>query len=179
MPAEHPEITRPAQRALEMAPPTRISGPGGLLELLGALFHCMVGPPMAYIEIPLDWDEGSVARAVHFTYVTLGYTVGFTDLEYDKAEAALAQALWQDFKTAYLVMAGRGYSTPLLFWRLEPTVSEKYERGPDGKRLKVRCRVLIPGFDLTKLSGYHAEGTVIASVPEQQEVSGGNTTQAG
>jgi len=173
-------MTRPAQRALQQTP-TGFSGPGGLIELLGELFHCMVGPPMAYIEIPLDWDEGSVARAVRFTYVTLGYTTECTDLTYDKAEATLAQGLWADFKQAYLLAARHG-GQPLLFWRVEPILGQdRYE-----KRLKVRCRVAIPGVDLTRCVAYAAEGTglrfipeVLPSAPEQQEVSGGNTTQAG
>ena len=123
-----------------------------LVPLLRELFHCMVGPPRAYFELPGD-APNAITRVV---YMTLGYQMAIAGPNAAESDyAALVQRLWEDFKVVYLDFCRRGELQPLLFWRTEPLFRERY--GPRG--LEVYCRVAIPGVDLTKLSSYHAEGS--------------------
>src|ERR1700739_3568365 len=61
--ADRPELSQAAQRVLVLEP-TTIDRVGGLMELVGDLFHCMTGPPRAYFELP-------TAPVDHSTYFCL------------------------------------------------------------------------------------------------------------
>ncbi|HSV90895.1 MAG TPA: hypothetical protein VLH80_07330 [Nitrospiraceae bacterium] len=125
------------------------AGPPQTLDQLNAkiveLFHCMDGPPVAYFEIPIENGvvEGAVER---FTYVTLGWIT--SGERTPPNEAQLVKAMLEPFIAARRKLVGDAGNDevfkPLLFWRRRIAI---YEDGD--KQLKIQCRVVIPGVDLT------------------------------
>jgi hypothetical protein len=147
---DHPEMSPPAVEAFALTDPTTVED---LRVLVSMLFHCMRGPPRAYFEFPSDVIRGPEHLVTRVSYSTWGYT--------GPNQAAGCAALWGQFKVAYLQMAGHGYGyAPILFWRLSP----EFVASESGGRVKVRCRLAIPGVDLTKFEAYQAEGGLFSAV---------------
>ena len=122
MASDHPEMTPAAERALKQTPTHLVGADVSLVPLLRELFHCMVGPPRAYFELPGD-APNAITRVV---YMTLGYQMAIAGPNAAESDyAALVQRLWEDFKVVYLDFCRRGELQPLLFWRTEPLFRER------------------------------------------------------
>lgn len=128
-------------------------------QKIAELFHCMVGPPAAYFEIPLPSRapryDGS-AEVELFEYSTLSFRVH----ESQTARSALVSSMLEVFFDAYIQLRVRERDVrckPLLFWRRDPAFW--VDSVPDSPRSVVvlRCRVVIPGADLRQWA--LAEGT--------------------
>lgn len=109
-------------------------------QKIGELFHCMVGPPIAYFEIPLPYEPGG-QRAARFRYSTLRFRVAGGK----EKEEALVGAMLEAFVDARVqlrpMVCDTGYK-PLLFWRSQPRIDFRLGR--------IWCRVVIPGADLSR-----------------------------
>lgn len=144
----------------------------GLITCISSKFHCVMGLPMAYMEIPtFSHPEAPRIRGV---YTTLGYAMKSWRPD---AEPQLCESMWGDFQQYWdtYVATFHGSVTigredgikPLLFWRRLPNIEEMppQDAGPsfdangswvEGQATPVtilRARVWIPGVTIRTLQG--------------------------
>lgn len=112
------------------------------------LFHCMIGPPMAYFQIALEpsdpppHEQQEDPRFVRIVYVTLGAMA--KGKRKPETEARLVRALLETFLDARRQLLEREDCTALLYWR------EPISIGGNNSRTFIRCRVAIPGVTLKR-----------------------------
>jgi hypothetical protein len=121
------------------------------------MYHCMQGEPRAYMEIHTGDPRLEVVRGV---YVTLHYQARGRRSD---VEAQLVSTMWDVFVAARDEFIERNLDHPILFWRMMPHIEEDppVPDGVDGNgspvegrdywRTRLRCRVWIPGIDLSSL----------------------------
>lgn len=150
-----PDSSTPNPLLMEEVPQTLDE----MKQKIAELFHCMVGPPAAYFEIPLCSrcaTDGETPNVERLLYSTLSFKVG----ESQHARQALVGSMLEVFSDAYrqLRVSDRDVAhKPVLFWRREPAFW--VDSVPDSPRsvVALRCRVVIPGADLRQWA--LAEGT--------------------
>lgn len=114
---------------------------------LAMLAYQIDGPPMAYMEFPVDVerpdDRGihvvTERRLVRWEYVTL--RLG-SHLENPMASVELLTQFYKTIKNAVSQLEGTCH--PLIVWRQRPTFEEDIDQGVT----YLRCRLYIPGVKL-------------------------------
>ena len=156
--------------------PARPGPPCNTQEFLAALsskFHCMQGPPRAYIEIPTDlhfpWGGPSVWRGV-YTSLRLASWARRED-----CERQLFAKLWEitEAARAELIETYGEDVLPLVFWRTMPHIVEEPPTIPGEEvggsstphrefhRTHLFARLWIPGApEFAKLNSSHNQETV-------------------
>lgn len=115
-----------------------------LLEHLATLFHAWIGPPRAYVDVPLEpitttfCDDGT--DIIQPTVWRLVFTV--VGVEATGKREAVEADLVARFMVPFL--AARILGLELLIWRRPPALIVQ------GQTVRLECRVHIPGFDLTE-----------------------------
>lgn len=110
-----------------------------LVRQFDANFHCMVGPPRAYFEIPAD-GMGSVTRVVYQTFKIAAQR----DTPEDRDQ--LVDVMWKNYFLPVVEALKkrdpeRVPEDTVLFWRKLPAFEPM-----DNGGLALRMRLCIPGF---------------------------------
>lgn len=108
-----------------------------LMSWINAKFHCVMGPPRAYLEVPLD-NYSSVKE--RWTYVT--YKVQARGHRSD-VERELLRHFKGVLANSLEGLELRGFDLPLLLWRRIPTIEEA--RDAEGPVTSLYARLFIPG----------------------------------
>lgn len=111
-------------------------------------FHCMMGPPAAYFEVPIGeaslnvgLEEGKVERPfARFVYQTLRWGCKPEFGSPFEVTAALCAKMSESFDAA--LAAFEPDAKPLLFWRRTPELSAHQE----DQVFMLRCRLVVPGY---------------------------------
>lgn len=132
--------------------------PQSLYELkvaVGVLFHCMVGPPQAYFEIPIDNGHeyrGELLKTLtdrpfeRFVYVSVGWEEP-AEPRGQAVHQRLIDRMWEMFCAARTAVDD--FNRPTLFWRRELEFDDVGDfSDPTVRTLRICARVVIPGFDL-------------------------------
>ncbi len=147
-PRLQPEPLSPSQIAFQ-----------ALQRWLDSRFHCMMGPPAAYFELPSNPDENGVHGFTRYTYQTLhwGIQADLADSAFGTV-ALLCDTFSQCFEGA--LAAFDKDSKPMLFWRITPQL----KADPDTKQVTLRCRVVVPGYSFPSARS-EGEGPMMIEVP--------------
>lgn len=111
-------------------------------------FHCMMGPPAAYFEIPIGeapethgLEEGKSQHPfARFVYQTLYWGCKPTYGSVFEVTTALCATMSGALERA--LAAFDPESKPLLFWRKTPHIEAHQEE----QILTLRCRLVVPGY---------------------------------
>jgi hypothetical protein len=135
-----------------------------LKEAVRAIFHCMAGPPRAYFDIPLaermGEPEPEYPRVEHLYYMSVCWREP-AEARGQAAHQRLIDHMWAMFQTARMLVEGKGCA--LLFWRRELEFEDTLDSVTKEPYVKLSCRLVIPGVDLTPYSV--GEGELIPRIP--------------